>query len=341
MKANRLHYLDAAKGFGMLAIIAGHMGYPAIDKFVFTFHVPLFFLICGYLYRYRNNYIHRLRHMLVPYFTTSIILLVLTDCREILKGMRSMDYSPVVKNTIDYAFASIYGSGVRKDLFSYQIKPIGAIWFLMALLVCQLVFDAVNQIFKKDRMIALGTVSMVLALASIISAKYTWLPFSIQSAGVGCLFMYSGLLIKKYSLENKEYMIWAGIAIWGVAILCSYKYGNMSIAECLFPNSIINIIGAVMGSYIIIRCFSWVERKNSSNTVWNKLCVIGEYSTIVLCVHLIEIRVVPWHFLKEQNLIFMPCIIFFIKIAIALLSATIAQKYRNQANRRKGIEPWR
>ena len=336
MKANRLHYLDAAKGFGMLAIIAGHMGYPAIEKFVFTFHVPLFFMICGYLYRCKNNYFQRLKHMLIPYFATSITLLVLTDCREILKGIRSMDFSSVVRNTIDYAFASIYGSGVRQDFFSYQIKPIGAIWFLLALLISQLIFDIVNQTFKNNKMLALGIVAVAIAVASIVSAKYTWLPFSIQSAGVGCLFMYGGLLIKEYNLEDKKYMIGWGIAIWAVAILCSYKYGNMSVAECLFPNVILNIVGAVMGSYVIIRFFSWLERKNCNNIIWEKLCMIGEYSTIVLCVHLIEIRVVPWHFLKEQNLIFMPCIIFLIKIVIALLSATIAKK-GILASRRKDI----
>lgn len=32
----------------MLCIIAGHFGIVSAERFVFTFHVPLFFLLSGY-----------------------------------------------------------------------------------------------------------------------------------------------------------------------------------------------------------------------------------------------------------------------------------------------------
>lgn len=39
--------LDITKGIAMLFIIAGHLGIDIINRFVFTFHVPLFFLLSG------------------------------------------------------------------------------------------------------------------------------------------------------------------------------------------------------------------------------------------------------------------------------------------------------
>ena len=44
---NRLTYMDIAKGFGVLCVIAGHMGNETINRFVFSFHMPLFFIISG------------------------------------------------------------------------------------------------------------------------------------------------------------------------------------------------------------------------------------------------------------------------------------------------------
>lgn len=45
---NRLQYVDIAKGIGMICIILGHLSESNINRIVFTFHVPIFFLITGY-----------------------------------------------------------------------------------------------------------------------------------------------------------------------------------------------------------------------------------------------------------------------------------------------------
>ena len=50
-KAGRLDYIDMARGLGMLSIIIGHMGSSVVSDFVFTYHVPLFFLISGFFFK--------------------------------------------------------------------------------------------------------------------------------------------------------------------------------------------------------------------------------------------------------------------------------------------------
>jgi fucose 4-O-acetylase-like acetyltransferase len=47
----RLEWLDALRGLGMIFVIIGHMTVPEfVQKFVYSFHMPLFFAISGYLY---------------------------------------------------------------------------------------------------------------------------------------------------------------------------------------------------------------------------------------------------------------------------------------------------
>lgn len=78
-KKRRLEYVDVAKGIGIICIILGHLGLASVNKVVFTFHVPIFFLITGYFTnsnRSTNDFIkNKVRTLIVPYFITSAVVL--------------------------------------------------------------------------------------------------------------------------------------------------------------------------------------------------------------------------------------------------------------------------
>lgn len=45
------NYIDIAKGIGIILVILGHSGVNSeIKDFIYGFHMPLFFVISGYLY---------------------------------------------------------------------------------------------------------------------------------------------------------------------------------------------------------------------------------------------------------------------------------------------------
>ena len=47
----RINWIDQAKGIGILLVVIGHMNIPQdLSKIIFSFHMPLFFFISGYLY---------------------------------------------------------------------------------------------------------------------------------------------------------------------------------------------------------------------------------------------------------------------------------------------------
>ena len=52
-ESSRKKDIDIARGIAILCIIIGHLGRPAINtinRVVFTFHVPIFFLISGFFF---------------------------------------------------------------------------------------------------------------------------------------------------------------------------------------------------------------------------------------------------------------------------------------------------
>lgn len=57
MGNNRVRYIDAAKGLGILLVMLGHsisrLGQP-VNTFILSFHMPLFFFVAGLLFYSRN-----------------------------------------------------------------------------------------------------------------------------------------------------------------------------------------------------------------------------------------------------------------------------------------------
>ena len=52
----RIQWVDTSKGLGILLVIVGRCGIGGIPlKWVYSFHLPLFFIISGYLFSYNEN----------------------------------------------------------------------------------------------------------------------------------------------------------------------------------------------------------------------------------------------------------------------------------------------
>ena len=80
-RGGRISYIDVAKGISMICIILGHLNCHAINRVVFPFHVPVFFLITGYFTDresgLRDFVKKKARTLLVPYFVTCLAIIVI------------------------------------------------------------------------------------------------------------------------------------------------------------------------------------------------------------------------------------------------------------------------
>lgn len=82
--SKRYSYVDVIKGIGILLVVFQHcMGgrnlpdtLPWISLFIASFHMPLFFIISGYLYKRKdtNSYLSgKVKSLLIPYLIVMII----------------------------------------------------------------------------------------------------------------------------------------------------------------------------------------------------------------------------------------------------------------------------
>ena len=81
MDNRRINWIDMAKGYGIIAVFIGHMVQNSLlGLFVYSFHLPLFFFLSGYLFNPNDRFgafiKKKCRGILLPYFTLGLVVVL-------------------------------------------------------------------------------------------------------------------------------------------------------------------------------------------------------------------------------------------------------------------------
>lgn len=287
----RLDYIDIARGISIICIILGHLGNSLINRVVFTFHVPIFFLITGFFLNGHDKHIvfvrKRARSLLVPYAVTGVVLIVLSSAKALIFAEGS-----VKEVALRWIYAVIYGAG---DNYTdpFYIPAVGAIWFLLANFWGVILLHRLLKLKAGYRLIII----LAVFIASVWTAKYIWLPFSIQAGGCALLFMYFGFCVRQYKesvnsipKELKAVGIVFAFAVWISFIL---DFQAFWLVHCDVGRGVIDIFGSLC-AILCVMFFSKLLAKYTGR-FGSCLAYLGRFSIIVLCVHEVELYIFPWN----------------------------------------------
>ncbi|MGN0266292.1 MAG: acyltransferase family protein [Lachnospiraceae bacterium] len=292
--ANRLRFIDIAKGIAIICIILGHLKNDAINRVVFTFHVPIFFFITGF---FTNDNLKiadfikkKARTLLVPYFITCFVIIFIATVQGAISG----DAVSALKS---WCYAAIYGSGNSYSK-PFYIKSIGAIWFLWAAFWGSIFLRISFVLNKWMRFI------FVIALfgAGYFSRSLFWFPLSIQAGACAVLFMYMGYLVrenkdilKEVSMEAKIFGVVFAFVTW---IYFIKDFQSFWLVYCNVGRGIVDIFGCVCACSIIMLLSKFIDSK--IEFAGKLLAYFGRYSLLVLCVHIVELNLFPWWRVAEK-----------------------------------------
>ena len=140
------------KGIAILAVIAGHsLPLNSISRdIIYSFHMPLFFIVAGYLYKpstqYRKKFKGDIKRLLIPYLTIAFGFTLYLLFKESDK-LFALKYS---------ATATIFGTACNHSSLLWATVPrIGAAWFLPALFWCRQTFNLLYTRTKNKRISSL------------------------------------------------------------------------------------------------------------------------------------------------------------------------------------------
>lgn len=296
-RKERIHYFDIAKGIAILSVIIGHFGIDSINRVVFSFHMPLFFLISGYFLRTDNNFqsfvVKKARQLIWPYITTVAFVAMgamiyrLYDTHS-AEGVLALGWN--------WIKAGIYGAGSEGAGLPEGIWPIGAIWFLLALF-----FAMLEVRFLVEKKYGFVLILFIAYFASVLR-EYVWLPLSIQMGALCAIFVYFGEKAREVKVLEKNFPFWVkgmALIIWGIYIAYC---GIFSAVQGVLTNGLLDLIVPVIGTFFVLELSKSIEKHTAYLT--KILEFYGKNTLIILCAHLFELNVFPWDkiwpFLAEE-----------------------------------------
>lgn len=297
MTTSRYDYLDIAKGLGILAVVWAHIMLVGWShQICYAFHMPLFFLISGMLFRkdkftsFGEFLKKRTKRLFVPYLLYSVATWAIWAVFRMYRGDEVDSYwMPLLQTII------AQGSG------EYMVHN-SALWFIPCLFAVEVMYFFVSKL--KD-WAALGLCFCLAGLSFLLGhfhGRGWWflLPWNFDAAMIAMPFYGVGhILVKHVSHEKIVGMAmsyrWKTFGIWIVSsmilIWLSMNYGECSMGSSSYNCSgWIFILRAFIGcsSMILFSLLLSVILKNSSvyQKSINDIKWLGQNSLDVMCTHI-------------------------------------------------------
>lgn len=190
----RFLWIDYAKVIGIFLVVFGHTAIPAyLYNAIFSFHMPLFFFISGYLFSFKkyDSYKHFLgkktKQIAVPYFYFNIITYIFWFFVGRKFGNDSTRDIPFYKPLIGI----LYGNGTG-DFLVHNI----ASWFLACLFIVENLFFLLFKSIGKSKKFLLLIIFVFIGYLDYTYDSVRW-PWSFNVALAALVFYASGNLFKR------------------------------------------------------------------------------------------------------------------------------------------------
>jgi acyltransferase len=203
----RLDWIDALKGIGIMLVVLGHHSLPAaLDTYIFSFHMPLFFFISGFLFDFGKysksgaNFVKsKFKSLIVPYFLFASLTCIFYCLLDAVyqPGITNIEFCDA--NTLHRIYSILYALG---PLISYN-PPL---WFLPCLFVTEILFYGfAKRYYAEPRKLVFWLI--VIGILGYLYATY--IPFRLlwnaDVALTAVVFYGAGNLFRKlFSLEGKS-----------------------------------------------------------------------------------------------------------------------------------------
>ena len=315
---NREECMDIAKGVAILAVIAGHVNTPGITaRIIYSFHIPLFFIINGYFvknYDIHKTFLRSCKSLITPYIIGTVMEML---CEMVNAKNISSCLSSVEMLTWDMI------GGLCKPNPNFPLfHGTWDLWFLPCLFLSRNIFVVLMNLTETQKYKWIIRVFVFLFLAKMgqMLGFSGYFPWGLEIALISLPFLLFGHFMRKYKvLEcNASYVLAVlCLIVWGVLLS---KHHYMELAMHYYPYFYVEIIEAVLASFFVI-CFSKVLEK--CFLVSDCLQWIGRYSIVILLLHNMEMRFISWDRVLRSDITNKWYIVLLVKICFVLLGTGI------------------
>lgn len=278
------------KGIGIALVVIGHSGCPdAIRDFIYAFHMPLFFIISGYLFKKiyfqnKSDFIKkRLRSLYTPFVTWSIIFIVL---HNVFYNLNLINNSYGFQGKIYHAYSlKELFIQVFKSLIFINAEPfLGAYWFIKALFFGSLIFLFFHSKIKNPYTLPICSILIVISRTLCINQGI--LPFNgetLHQSLLASFFISVGSLIKEKNFQPSRIHLFFFLTVLLVlSQVTSISMGQEFLSSLLLP------LSGIFGFFVLRGICTKINERDS--VFKNGLIRLGDCSLYILTFHFLMFK---------------------------------------------------
>lgn len=181
MKKDRIAWIDMLKGLAIILVVVGHNASETVSNFIYCFHMPLFFLLSGFVFSPKDPKVYLRRswnRLMVPYIFFTIVIMI----PDLLSLLIRRDLLGCCK----LAYRIIYGGKILRGAY-------GVLWFVTGLWIAQNIFNLIVA-----RNLSIYVFISLLVIAYIFSLIRIPLPWNIHVVPMALAYIWIGNLAKRY-----------------------------------------------------------------------------------------------------------------------------------------------
>ena len=283
LSSSRLEWIDICRGIGILLVVLGHSA-PPFKLYIYAFHIPLFFLVSGYLwnsrYSFKTTLVKSLKRYIIPYFILSILNL----CIEMFFLLIQKESFDVVGK---YIIGIIYSRG------NHEWMPnCGPLWFLTALFCSILIYKIIDLSYKKMFTKSL-TVVIVSVLGYVISlTDIPKMPWNLDVALVSVLFLHLGRIVKSVGIMETLKLPSKAMLSVVFAILSFVGVYFNQVEVNFVDNTYGNFFFMLLGSIPISLVVMIISERTSHLLKFKMLSFLGSHTLFIMAFDFFSGRIV-------------------------------------------------
>lgn len=272
-------------------MVIGHTGSVA-TKFIYMFHMPLFFFLSGYLFKKTDTPLmtlkKRVKSLYMPFVEYELAYLLL---HNIFANLH------LTKNT--YTAIDIFHNILKILTFNGIEDFLGSFWFLASLFVVTILFSFINNYIAhniKENIIANQIITAIafFCLGNILTFEHINIPNStynsefINVAFTAYPVYYLGYLYREHESKIKFNIYYAAGAF--MILLLNYPFGDtVEMYKNNYPSPAYFIVGALCGIYLTL--YLSVRLRKRDNKIMR---YIGQNTIPILGLHILCFRILDY-----------------------------------------------
>lgn len=290
MKANkRIAWVDSAKAILIYLMVICHCGAPEYQQtLIYSFHMPAFFIISGYLYRPHKWY-QSIKSFIIPLFFYSCINFIIYLIPKLIKG--TFDSQFLFRRTVFPFFITNY------EGYDYIALFVGS-WFIIVLLMSRLIVGDISHLsfIRKYPILLIGFCIIILLFDNYYHPTSNLKDSTFYRMLPSLPFFLTGIILKDKLNLNKINNITLFLLL--ILFICiSYSQGRCDIFFLKFGLGYpLFFANAILGSIVFFKLLSYLPpvqifRITSIGTLLILGCHIFLRNWIVAFISLIGINI--------------------------------------------------